>query len=628
MALVVGLDIDARSFKCAVLSGNSRKYRLVDFFVEPLPSMHDTSVDLRRGEDGEDEADEFDAPLGHDEIILRALESRGLDKAEIVASIESKDCGIREITVPFTKDEQIDRTVVFEAEHHFHAFDLDEVVLEWAKAEEMEDKSRLVLFAARHELIDDRLGTLKRAGIDPVSLDLDAAALANSFSISPYYDETKSSLLIDMGVAETKIILVEEGRLAKVRSLRTAAAVLDPSRMIAQPAAVGAEGGADDEDGLFAGYSIEARFQEIENALKNLEPSGGIDFGQEADGPSPDAPIAIVSDEEFERISSGGTEAERAVSELPTVSEQSPVGMGGSADPESDYDAYLQRIGVEIERTFATARLAAPIELICLTGELGRREDARLFFQDRFDTDTVELDFGDSLESDVPLDDVCTEGSVAVGLAAKGLGVDLVGLDFRKGRFRFEHKFEKLRFPLLNCAVLCLLVFLQTTWWSFQKWQTYRGVTNSYRAESERVYKTFFGKELVKGRSPAAAASAEIKKWKQGGLGDVGRFLPYTDVVKNVSDVLSTTGLWYRIDSMKYVLKLAPTGAKKANAPAWRAQESKLTLFTEESTANLAIEKAFGSSTSKYFDASTNASPDKDGYKIQLTLRVKSQLLK
>ncbi len=632
MAVVVGLDIGTSTLKGVVLAGAPRKYRVVDFFEADL---HEESPPAASADGEAGGGDEEASGLGA--RVREILRARKLEGAEVVVALDAKDCGIREFSIPFTREDQIQRTVSFEAEHHFLAFDIDEVILEWIKVGELDGKSQLLLFAVPKEQIEDYLATLRSADVDPIALDLDAAAVANAFALSPYYDPTASALIIDMGSTSTKIVLVQDGKLRKVRSLRTAAAVTAGQRMMAAPAGVsppalsGGDGDPDEGESIFSG-SIETRFQEIEAALKRLEPVASDQFDLGLQDPT-EPPIAILSDEDYERVQNAASSSE------PTLLDVTPAAPSSDA-PETttehnlDYGDYLERIAIETHRTFATYQLDAPVDLICLTGGHSRPE-ARQFFQEEFDVDVVELDFGDALPSDLgheAAERLGKHGGVALGLAAKGLGHDTSNVDFRKGPYRYERRFEKLRFALLTCSILCFAFFLNMTYWSFHEYRKAKTTVATKKAQSAMAYKNFFSKDLPSGRDPVRAAEEQLKQWKAGGLGDAARFLDFVDVTKNVGEVLNGAGVHFTIESMDFDLRLqrsrAGGGSKRdrgAPKPRWQVSPSRVVLFAEESDAHIKFDKQFRSERSKYFTSTSQSAPDKKsgGYKITLKLDVK-----
>ena len=126
MAVILGLDIGSSTITGAVFSGNQKKFRLIDFFNEEIPSVH-------TGEYSED--DEYIAPMAADELLAKIMSERNLKDIDVVTEVDAKDCIMREISVPFTKDEQIRKTVFFEAENYFTGFDLENTVLDHIKPE-------------------------------------------------------------------------------------------------------------------------------------------------------------------------------------------------------------------------------------------------------------------------------------------------------------------------------------------------------------------------------------------------------------------------------------------------------------------------------------------------------------
>ena len=672
MSLVVGLDIGSKTVSGAVFNGSAKKFRLVDFFTEEIPSL--TSGDY-------DEDGDYMAPLSIWEHIDRILTDRQLKGAEIITAVDTKDCVVREISVPFLRDEQIRKTVFFEAESHFTGFDLESTVLEYIKVGEFNEKSQLVLAALRDEVIESHLGGLKEIGVDPAHIDLDSAALFNAYARSPLFDETRSSLLIDMGATSTKILLVENGRLKKLRSLRLETAILDPSRQIAEPVGVGSAGdGADtglgdagtstpdkdkEADGAgFLRFSIEERFQEIEDALKLLDTSAP--GSGEQDG---DVPIAILSDEEYDLFrdeEDGPGTASPAAGGEDDLAELLARGRGAgdteSGDTEGDdestreygsrfpgaapsdrvfdYAEYLQRISIEIQRSFAGVRLESPIDLICLTGGMSRRDDARHFFTQEFDVETVPLEFGDEIPNELPprqQELLGTEGSVAVGLGLKALGGDRLGLDFRKGPYRYEHKFERVKVPLLVASLLLFVLFLQATFWAFHDWKKETRRLDSYKARNLAIYSEFFS-EKPKG-TPWASANKQKRAWEGKGAGDVGRYLDSAEVIADLSNVMKDSNLLFAIKRLDFkfgvTMRAGKKSAKKGDKGKSkrvlepRAEKSSLELETAQSDGVTVLERKFRDATSKVFTASGSATPLKgDRFKLDLTLEVKDSKLK
>ena len=629
MALVVGLDIGTSSLTGAVLAGTSAKFRLIDFFTEAIP-------DLGAGPQGAEGGIEYVPPMSLEELIHKLFTERDLTKADVVACMESKDCVIRQFSVPFTKEDQVRRVVSFTAEEYFPAFSMDDVVLEYLKVGETNGKSQLVVAALRNELIESRLGLFKRAGVDPVALDLDATALFNAFAITKLYQADKPALLLDMGATSTKIVFVEEGKIKKIRSFRTAATILNPERMLAEPAAVrGAPAGADAREG-----AMESKFQELEEALLKFAAPGRED-GEGGDHEfSLDAPIAILTDEDYDRM-----HALEAKEEAPEPSR----GSGGPRYPGANvledrlralkedgakasgvnYRDYLDRVVAEIQRTFAASE--AKVELVCLTGGMSGGEEARQFLTDELGVETVHLDFGGSVPMDIDSNragELNRFGAVAVGLALKQLGRDQCGLDFRKGRFRYEHRFARLQLPLFLLSILCFLFFLQTAFWGYHRYMYLTDRATNFEEQLALVYKGFFEKDLTPGRNPLDAAKAQLKIWEGKGVGDVGKTLDCVEAIRDFTNVLKETKLFFRVTTMKLDFRVKSQAGATGKKATLKGYETTIDLMTKDRDAHLTIMNKFkDAKVSKYFDAQASSTPVKDEYRVMLTLTPKPTIL-
>jgi hypothetical protein len=303
----------------------------------------------------------------------------------------------------------------------------------------------------------------------------------------------------------------------------------------------------------------------------------------------------------------------------------------GSRNGGLNYRDYLERVGIEIQRTFATTK--SHIELICLTGGMGAREEASRYFSEEFDVETIQLDFGDSFPSDVGpelMDDVSKYGAVAVGLGVKELGRDLAGLDFRKGRFRYEHRFSRLKYPILLLSGLCFLFFLQTAFWSYHEHQYQSEKVAGFAGEMEKAYEAFFAPlKLTEGRDPLEASRDQKKKWQGKGVSGVQRAVDFTEAVRNFAEVLNSSGVKFTITSMKFNLKARPNVASGGKKGGLVAEKSEVQLVTQDGNAHLTFERKFQEPLSKYFDVKGSANPaaNNQGFRVILELTVKPRVL-
>lgn len=639
MALVVGVDVGTRYVTGVVFSGAAKSLRMIDYFREeiPAPKRLDPTAEL--------DLEETAPPATAEDIVERVLRSRGLLGADVVTAVEAKDCIIREIPISFTKDEQIAKVIQFEAENFLPTMDLEDILLEYLKVGEAGGKSQVILFGLRQDRVATKLEKLKALQIDPVALDVDAAALFNAFAMTPMYKSSPNTLLIDMGATSTKIVLVEDGRLKRIRAFRTStASVLSPDRLLVQPsgAALGAPGEASASP---EGDSIESRFQEIENALKRLDRRAFDDLLTELGDLDAEAPIALLSDEDYERVQRAASEAAATEPEAAPPAGRRPAAdrasLGGAEDasPEFDGKAYLTRLAVEIQRTMAAC--TTPVSLICVTGGMSRGVDVCKSFSEDFDVEVIPLDFGsagESFASDLDanvMEEVSQYGAVAVGLALKELGHDLTGLDFRKGPFRYEHRFSKLKFPLLVASLLCFALFLQTAFWAYHEHERLKNIVSSHEAHIAKAFATFFEKPAPDGMRPIQAAQGQRKIWQGKGVGEVGKYLPAIDVLRNVADLME--GLSDQ-DHVEYFIKLmkfnfaATVAPGPGNKPTLRTSDSSMEILTRDDSqvsagANQRVMARFREGLSKFFDARASSNAAAKQFKITVTLSPKPSVI-
>ena len=610
MATFVGLDIGTRTITGAVFAGNAKKFRMTDFFTREIPEPGQDPF----AEGGQTPAGELVVPPSIQEMVQALIAERGLQKADVVACVDAKDAIIREIIVPFTKDEHIRKVIGSEVEEHFQTFDVDDVQLEFLKVEEMAERSRILIAAVKNRAVQDRLDVLKGGGVDPVSLDLDVAALYNAFALTPAFDPSRTVLLLDMGATATKVILVEKGQLRKVRSIRMISR-LSPSRLLAEP--VGAvAGGSAGEIPFSDSYSIEARFAEIENALRRLDPLGSEEEGK---GAADDEPIAILSDEEFDRVHGGVLGAAAALGAPPENGNGIP---GALPPPELDYGDYLQRLGIEIQRTFAASFLQAGVDLICMTGGLAQRPEAVRFFEEEFDVETIHLDFGDRFPMDVPAQtqtEASRVGAVAVGLALKGLGQDRIGFEYRKGRFRFERKFERMKYPMLVLGILTFFLFLHGAIILLNKNKILNQSIGAIQENERTVFQKFFDKPNTSDLLYPQVLNQK-KVWEQQlGVGgaNIATFVPVFKALGEISQAVKDTAGQAKVLSIDLNLRTSQTSGKT------RCDSSTLVITTTDGALGSRLEKLF-SRPDQIFSASPSEQKEPSG-SIKLTVTLLPQ---
>ena len=119
MSRFAGLEIDRSRLRLAIFEGNTKKYTLIDFIDEDISA------------ESEEERRELIREILREQLAKK--ENRGMD---VVSSIDARQSVLREINVPYTKDDAIAKTIRFEAESYLHAYSVDDVVIEYLKCGE------------------------------------------------------------------------------------------------------------------------------------------------------------------------------------------------------------------------------------------------------------------------------------------------------------------------------------------------------------------------------------------------------------------------------------------------------------------------------------------------------------
>lgn len=416
MTLSCGLDVGPNVIKVAILDGTARGARLVDFVVRKLDAA-------KKGE----EADVVS-------VLKEIVKKHRVPIGNVVASVRAQEAVIREIVVPFTREDQIAKTIKFQAENYFHSTSIDDLVIEWLKFAEVEGKSKLLVAGVKKAHIERKLRFLEECGIDPVAIDLDIAALYNAYHDAGIFEGKGLVLCVEIEADTLKIALVEDGKLRVGRAIRVRTGSIRVDKKRAK--------------------SDEGRISD----------SGPIED-------SARLPVVILDDDEgFSLEDSQVTEEER--------------------------EDFLGKIFLEIDRTVASVAQRRPVELICLTGASCALEGIDKIFEEHFEIPAQRVDlasrYGVKDNKSKGETSLSLQGVTATGLALKGLGIDAAGMDFRQEEFRFRGKYEGLK-KGMACA-LCLL-FTLTFVFAFglkQRLKERRNTLDGVKHMQEMVYTVLF----------------------------------------------------------------------------------------------------------------------------------------
>ncbi|HUF77034.1 MAG TPA: type IV pilus assembly protein PilM, partial [Longimicrobiales bacterium] len=136
----------------------------------------------------------------------------GLKAADVVTAIGGHDVIIKKIEMDRMKEGDAREVIRWEAEQHV-PFDIKSVELDFQILDPGADglQMQVLLVAAKRELVDNKVGLLQDAGVNPVVIDVDAFALHNAFEHN--YPNSLDGIiaLVNVGHETTNVNILEDG---------------------------------------------------------------------------------------------------------------------------------------------------------------------------------------------------------------------------------------------------------------------------------------------------------------------------------------------------------------------------------------------------------------------------------
>jgi len=395
VAKAAGIDIGSRACKVAVVDGSPKGAKLVRFVEK-----------------------EYDIPDGETltptivlDALRKALAEAKAPKQSACLALPAEQCILREISVPFTQDDQIAKVAKFEFEPHLHSAAIEDVVIDYVKTGPARVGTRLLVFACVKNVLAGRLEQLSGVGVDPLHVDVDVTALFNVAHASGVLDEHPNCLIIDIGARTTKTIYIQDGGLNVARSIRLGSS----------------------------------------SARKRLV----SDFeGDEA-----------AADHALEGAASAELLAQLPADTMSTVDIVTSVGDMEALVAKNRSDEFMQRVMRETQRTLPPMGATQTVTAVFLTGGGAvQHPNARAQLEERFGAPVFDLPVGNAVTHDLPptdADRLATSGAVALGAALKVVGLDAGAIDLRKEEFRFARTFDQVKNALATGVTLTFFaVFL------------------------------------------------------------------------------------------------------------------------------------------------------------------------
>lgn len=364
MGKAVGVELNESRVKVIAVEANSKRTRILAYHEEAIPV---------------DPAKTWDVLAV--ESLKKAFTASKISRGKVVASIDSGDAILRDVSLPFKEEDKIRKTIHAELESLIHNYTIEDLVVDYFKTGETDKGTVLMAAAVPKALVEKRLALFTQGGLDPVSLDLDVSALFNTFAHVGAID-TDDPLLVLYGTPKyTKILLVEKKRPTSIRTIR------------------------------FSMPTKESIAKEQEERKKaSMWETHEVEH---------EIPIVVLEDDEHAKFSDLDFDTQSSLMEilakeisrflLANAATASPTKILLTGEYENEDAAHLLE-----------AATAIPVKTFDLLEVVDHP-----FAKD-----------GGNRSAKV---------AVPLGLALKGCDVDVLGMDFRKERFSYGKKFETLK---------------------------------------------------------------------------------------------------------------------------------------------------------------------------------------
>lgn len=427
---------------------------------------------------------------------LRALASqRRLAKDPAAVALASLDCTFRELELPFTTPDQIDKVVKFEAESHLQLVEIDSVVVSWQLLDrDGRGGSRLLIAACPKEAVRASLADLNAIGVDPQSADLHLTSLFGALRATGYVeppppppvDTPPGSEPVGATVVAlecdgdlTHLLVTRGDTLLAARVLRfgvappTAGAL--PSGAAAEGDATAKEAGAKESGGArHDGDETLVVVDDLSDDGARGQRRAGLDF--------------------FSRLR---REVTRTLFKLgPMAGEPQKVLLMGAAVRSPEFVAHVEsalRLPVEVARPFDRVEHS-------LSGEA--------------------------------LEEANAEGVAALGLALKLLGASGSTIEFRQEEVRYARRFDQVKvalasFSIVGLVAVALLCIERIKLHRQRETELYAAATavlseHTAHAESNELFEKVNAHQLTPIEAVRRALS-ELKQTRDDLASDLGR---------------------------------------------------------------------------------------------------------
>lgn len=194
----VALDIGSTVIKLAQIKGSGKNHVLQKFGMMPLPPeviVEGAVMDAGRVVDA----------------IKELMLANKIKTKEAVLSVSGSSVIIKRVSIADMSEEELAESIKWEAEQYI-PFSIDDVNIDFQKLGPgaQEGQADVLLVAVKKDKINDYINLVKEAGLDPVVMDVDAFAMANTYELN-YEPEPGITALLNIGASVMNINILKDG---------------------------------------------------------------------------------------------------------------------------------------------------------------------------------------------------------------------------------------------------------------------------------------------------------------------------------------------------------------------------------------------------------------------------------
>lgn len=211
--ILIGLDIGSANLKAVQVEATRGNFRVVRAAQQRTPSgaVRDGIIVDREGVAG---------------AVRQMLKAAGISATGAVMAVSGPTVMVRQIRIPKMPEAALRKSAPYEASKYI-ATNIDDSALAFeilGMAEDEPNQMDVMLVAAPREMVESRIDTLERLGLEAVAIDLEAFALQRSLvdCNRRHYDDGQLRAMVDIGASHTEVTILNGSSFALTRSIQIA----------------------------------------------------------------------------------------------------------------------------------------------------------------------------------------------------------------------------------------------------------------------------------------------------------------------------------------------------------------------------------------------------------------------